>query len=143
MSFTASKKRPSNEHIGVLRAAAALIALGGAVGSLCLLWRAGQRTPRFLLAVMTMWVLAPFVALIVADVASKRWSAVARATLHAVMVIVGLASLAVYGTGVLRPQGAPAGFLFVLVPLSSLVLGAIAILIAAFVSDPLRRRAAD
>jgi hypothetical protein len=84
------------------------------------------------------WVLSPFVVLIVACVVSKHWSAPTRATLYGVMLVVTLVSLAVYGAvalGAARPK-APA---FVLVPPASWLLIAFALPAAAFISRRLSR----
>ena len=42
--------------------------LVGAVGSVGFLLRAGQRTPRLLLVLFVLWVLSPFMAVVLADV---------------------------------------------------------------------------
>ena len=116
----------------------ALIAvLVGSVGSLGLMLRAGQHTPRLLLFAMALWVLSPFVILGWAHVVSKRWSELTRAALHGVMLIVALASLAVYGADALWPRKAQPAFFYVLVPPVSWLLTAIVVSSAAWVS---RRR---
>ena len=106
----------------------------GAAGSLGLLFRASERTPPFLLVLFIGWVLAPFVALMLADIVSKRWSVVTRATLHVVMLIVTLGSFAMYGGVVAMPPGSRPAALFLLVPLASLLLVAIVLPIAAVLS---------
>ena len=114
--------------------------LAGVAGSLGLMIRAGQRTPRFLLVLFVIWVLSPFVALVLADVVSKRWSVLTRATLYSVMLVVTLGSLAIYGDDALRPRRAQAAFVYVAVPPASWLLIAIVVLIAAFISGRLSRR---
>jgi len=125
----------------VLRRAALIAMLIGAAGSVGFLLRAGQRTSRFLLVIMLLWVLAPFVVLALADVVSKRWTVLAQAptreTLYSLMLVLTLGSIAVYVDDALRPRQAQAAFVFVMVPLVSWVLMAIAIPIAALRS---RRR---
>ena len=122
----------------VLRRAALIAVVVGAAGSVGFLLRAGQRTSRLLLVIMLLWVLAPFMALVLADVLSKRWTflaqALMRATLYSVMLVLTLGSLAVYLDDVLRPRQAQAAFVFVVVPLVSWLLMAIAIPIAAVLS---------
>ncbi len=120
----------------------ALIALAvGAAGSVGFLLRAGQRPSRLLLMIMGLWVLAPFAALVLADVASKRWAVLAQAltqaTLYSVMLVLTLGSLAVYMDDAVRPRQAQAAFVFVVVPLASWLLMAIVMPIAVFLS---RRR---
>src|SRR2546430_7071428 len=87
------RKSPRGEMTSKVSLIAVLIS---AVGSFTLLLRAGQRTPRLLLVVMAIWVLAPFAALVLATVLSKRWSDLTRATLRGVMWIVALGALAIY-----------------------------------------------
>ena len=123
-------RRPGIGATSLKRAALAATLLG-AIGSLVFMLRAGEHTPRFLLLIFVVWVLAPFVALVVAHVLSKRWAPPIRTTLYAVMLCISLASLAVYADdarGHRRPQAA---FVFVLVPPVSCL--AIAIALAAAV----------
>jgi len=102
----ASRGRPDGGFLGLLRAVALLAVVAGAGGSVGLMLRAGQRTPRLLLVLFTIWVLSPFVALLWAYMVSKRWSLVTRATLYCVTLVVTLGSLAIYGElVVLRPPG--------------------------------------
>jgi hypothetical protein len=91
------------------------------------------------MALFTIWVLSPFVALVLAEVVAKRWSVLARATLHGVMLIVTLGSLAIYGSVALGPPRPKPAFMFLVVPLVSWLLGAIAVGIAAIVSGRLSR----
>jgi hypothetical protein len=128
----------------VLRRAALIAMLVGAAGSVGFLFRAGQRTSRLLLVIMLLWVLAPFVALALADVVSKRWTVLAqaptRATLYSLMLVVTLGSLAVYVDDAVRPRQAQAAFVFVVVPIASWLLMAIVIPIAALISSRQSRR---
>jgi hypothetical protein len=124
----------------VLRRAALIAVLAGAAGSAGFLLRAGQRTSLRLLVIMVTWVLAPFLALVVAGAVSKRWSLTIRATLYSVMLVVTLGSLAVYADDALWPRQAQAAFVFVMVPLVSWALMAIVIPAAALISRPRARK---
>ena len=95
--------------------------------------RAGH-PPLFLRIMFFGWVLAPFVALVAADIASKRWSALTRTTLHYMMLILTLGSLAFYGGVVPTPPGSRPAALFLIVPLGSLLLLAIVVPVAASIS---------
>jgi hypothetical protein len=118
---------------GGLRAIGLIAVAVGGTASIALMLRAGH--PPLLLRVLFFgWVLCPFVALIVADIASKRWSAVTRATLHGMMLIVPFASLAFYGGAVPTPPGSRPAALFLIVPLGSLLLLAIVVPVAASIS---------
>jgi hypothetical protein len=117
-----------------LRTAGLIATVAGAVGSLAFMLQAGRRTPRFLLVIFVFWVLSPFAVLVWAHAASARWSEATRAALSILMLVLAPASLAVYGTEVLRPATAPAAFLFVLVPPVSCLLIVIVVPMAAFIS---------
>lgn len=72
---------------------------------------------------------------------SKRWSAVTRATLFCVTLVVTLGSLAIYGELVaLKPPGSANAFLWVAVPPASWVFMAIVVPMAALISGRLSRR---
>jgi biotin transporter BioY len=86
---------------------------------------------------MMVWVLAPFLALVLADAISKRWPVLVRTTLYCLMLVLTLGSLAVYINDALRPRKAQAAFVFVAVPLVSWIVIAVAVAVAALVS---RRR---
>src|SRR6267143_663244 len=127
----------TTRFLGLLRGAA-LIAVGaGTVGSLGLMFRASQRTPRFLLVLFFFWVLAPFAALAWANVVSKRWPVLTSAVLYGVTIVITLGSLAYYGGIILPPPGSPRAFVFVAVPPVSWLLMTVVVSTAAFIS---RRR---
>jgi hypothetical protein len=127
---------------GLLHAVALTAMVAGAGGSVGLMLWVGHRNPsRLLLALFLIWDLSPFVALLVADIVSKRWSIITRTTLHIVMLIIALSSLALYGDVVWRPRPQPA-FLFLVVPLGSWLLMTIVVPIAALISGRLSRRGA-
>jgi len=100
----ASRGRPEGGFLGLLRTVSLIAVVAG--GSLALMLRAGQRTPRLLLVFFIIWVLSPYVALLWANMVSKRWSILSRATLYCVTLVVTLGSLAIYSEPVdLRPLG--------------------------------------
>ena len=72
-----------------------------------------------LLLLFTIWVLSPFVGLALAANVSKRWSALTRATLYGVMLILTLGSLVIYGDVALGPPRPKPAFMFLVVPLGS------------------------
>ena len=133
----ASQGRPDGGFLGVLRAVALITVVAGAGGSVGLMLRAGRRTPRLLLVLFVIWVLSPFVALAWANMVSKHWSVLTRATLYCVTLGLTLGSLAIYGYVVLPPVGSPRAFVFVVVPPVSWLLMAIVVRMAALIS---RRR---
>ena len=140
MTSKVSRGRPEGGFLGRLRAAALIAVLVGAGGSVGLMLRAGHRSPRLLLVLFAIWVLSPFMALVLANVVLKRWSVLTRATLYSVTLVLTLGSLAIYGDDALRHRRAQAAFVFVVVPLVSWLLIAIVVPIAAFISGRLSRR---
>jgi len=135
----AGRKGAESGFLRVLRAAALVAVVAGGAGSLGLLLRAGRRTPRLLLLLFVLWVLSPFAALVWANLVSKHWSIVTRATLYSVMLILTVGSLAVYGVVVLGSPRAKPAAVFLLVPLAAWLVTAIAVSMAALRSRRLSR----
>ena len=119
---------------GRLHQAAMIAIVLGIAGTLTLFLRAGQRTPRLLLVLMGIWVLAPFIALSLAHRLSKRWSTATRQTLHVVTLVIALGSLAIYIDDAIGHRTAHAAFVWVMVPPASWLLAVIAVVMAALVS---------
>ncbi len=138
---SASGERPEGGFLNILRAVALVVGVIGAVGSLGFMLRAGQKTPRLLLVFFIIWVASPFVALLWANLVSKRWSGVTRVTLYCVTFLVTLVSLAGYSELIpLKPRGAANSFLFVAIPPASWIFMTISISIAALISRRLSQR---
>ncbi len=141
MTSKVSQGRREGGFLGLLRTAALIAVPAGAVGSVGLMLHAGRRNnSRILLVLFAIWVLSPFMALIMADVVSKRWPVLTRATLYCVMLVLTLGSLAIYGDVALGPPRAQTAFVFVVVPPASWLLVGIVVPIAALVSGRLSRR---
>src|ERR1017187_6810870 len=141
MASKVSRGRPEGGFLGLLRAAALIAVLAGAVGSVGLMLHAGRRNDsRILLVLFALWVLSPFMALVLANVVSKRWSVLTRATLYSAMLVLTLGSLAIYGDVALGPPRAQTAFVFVVVPPASWLLIAIVVPLAAQISGRRARR---
>ncbi|GAC1648902.1 MAG: hypothetical protein NVS4B3_05140 [Gemmatimonadaceae bacterium] len=139
MTVKLSQQTPEPGFLRRLRAIALVAALSGAVGSIGFMFHAGRHSPRVLLVLMGLWVLSPFIAFVVADVASKRWAVGTRAALYSGMLALTLGSLAIYGADALRAPHAQAAFVFVAVPPASWLLAALIVLTAASMSGRLAR----
>jgi hypothetical protein len=117
-----------------LRRTALIATVVGAAVSLVFMFVVGRHQKSLvLIALFTGWVLAPFVVLIYMHTRSKIWPELQRTALDALMILLSLGSVAIYGTvafGPPRPQ--PAAF-FLLVPATSLALIAIVLPITALV----------
>jgi hypothetical protein len=83
----------------------------------------------FLLGLFTVWVLSPFVALLMEGRVSRRWP-IPKPTLHALALLLSLASLAIYAAVAVTSPPKPA-FWFLVVPFGSWLLLATVFLIAA------------
>lgn len=131
----ASQEKPEGKLIRSLHTAALSALVVGTIGSLAIMFREGQDTPRFLLVLFTIWVFAPFAALFWANTVSKRWSVATRVTLYCVMLIVAFGSLAIYSEWIdIRPAGSANAFLFVVIPPISLIFSTVIVGIAALLS---------
>lgn len=125
---------PAGSLLDRLRAVALFAVLLGAAGSVGFTLFAGQKSPRFLLALFILWVLSPFTALAWAGLISKRWSVSLRATLYALMLVITLGSLAVYADDARAHRMPQAAFVYVAVPPASWLLLVTALPAAAFLS---------
>src|ERR1700686_1867538 len=102
----------------ILRGMSLVALAAGAVGSFGLMLRAGH-PPILLRVLFAIWVLSPFVALLVAHLVSKRWPALTRATIHSVMLIVTAVSLPIYGNVALAPPRPKLASMFLMFPMGS------------------------
>jgi len=136
-----SRGRADAGFLALLRSVSLVAMVAGAAGSAGLMLLAGH-PPLFLRVLFAIWVISPFIALLLADKISKRWSVITRATLHCVMLVITLSSLAIYGYVVLRPRESTPTSVFVVVPPGSWLLMAIVVPIAAFISRRLSHRGA-
>jgi hypothetical protein len=130
--------------IGPLRAVATIAVVAGAMGSVGLTLHVGRHNAsRILLSLFVIWVLSPFVALVCASAVSKRWSVLTRATLYSVALVLTLGSLAIYGDVAFGPARATPAFAFLVVPVPSWLLIAVALPVSAFISRRLPRQGAS
>ena len=100
--------------------------------------RAGQRPPPVVVAGFVVWVLAPFVAFLFADRVSTHWPVATQVTLYWTMLLVTLGSLAVYVDDAMGHRMPAAAFVYVMVPPVSLLLSALVLSVAAFLSGKRR-----
>jgi hypothetical protein len=106
-------------RFSLLRKIAVVVVSAGAVDSLALMFHAGRNNRSVILIVLFfIWVLSPFIGLLVANVVTKRWSDLIRVTLYVLMIFLTIGSLVAY-SGVLSPTGAKPAGVFLIVPLIS------------------------
>ena len=131
MVGTTSVQNDRVRTIQPLRALALVTVLAGATSSLAFMLYVGRHNPSFVLMLLfTVWVLFPFAALIVASVFSRAWPVAAQKALYIVMLVVPLASLAIYGDVAFGPPRPKPAAAFLMVPLVSLLLSALVVWIA-------------
>jgi len=129
------------ESLRLLRAAAFVAVMAGAIGSVSMMLRASRHNDsQLFMTLFTIWVLSPFVAFIVVNAVSRRWSMLTRTFLYILMLVVALGSLAIYGGLVPSPPTAKPAFFFVVVPPVSWLLLAIVPAAAGIANWRLRRR---
>ena len=112
-------------RFNVLRKTALTVSVAGAVGSLYLLFKAGSNTPGFLLVLFVGWILIPYAASFVLYAIAERWNDAVQATLHVLMMILPIGSVICY-SGLFNYSGMKPAFMFVLVPVLSSAIIAIA-----------------
>jgi hypothetical protein len=118
-----------------LGAAGLVVVLVGAAGSVALMLYAGRhQNSRVLLLLFAVWVLSPFMAPVLTRVVLQHWSVVTRATLNITMVVITLGSLAIYRHVAFGNSRAKIGSVFLIVPLLSWLLIAVAVPVAALVA---------
>ena len=127
-------------NLSLARIMALIVVLAGAGGSLGYVLHSGRNNKSVLLIVLfVFWVLSPFVALLVANVVSRRWLVLTSITLYSLTIFLTLGSLICY-SGLWSPPGTKPAFVFLVVPLLSWILMAIFIAIAASHARRLSRK---
>ena len=123
-----------NRSLNLLRTITFLVVLGGAMGSIGLVFQAGRNNDSVLLQLLfIIWVLSPFIALLVVNRNAKYWADFTTVTLYVLMLFISVGSLISYSGIVSIPDTKPA-FVFLIVPLVSWVVMGIVILLAFILS---------
>jgi hypothetical protein len=121
-------------NINFLGWLALLIGIVGAIISLYFMFNAGRNQPSvFLIILFTLWVLSPFVGLLMLNNISKRWIVSVRETLYWLAIITTILSVAGYSGRFNTPETKSA-FVFLVIPFVSWVIIAISFFIARRVS---------
>lgn len=126
--------------LNLLHILALAVGLAGALGSLGFVLHAGRNNDSVLLVVLfVIWVLSPFIALIVANLVSMRWPILSRALLYCLIIFITVGSLVCY-SGALSFPGKKPAFVFLVVPLLSWIFTVIVISISISLSRRLPGR---
>ena len=131
-----------NLTLGLLRTMGLVAVVVGSGISLGLVLRANHNNNvSFLIVLFVIWVISPFMTLLVACVVSRHWSGLTRLMLYSLMLILSIGSLIGYSDLLNSPvTGTKPAFVFLVVPLISWLLMAIVLLIAVLLSRRLPRR---
>ena len=133
--------KPEAEGLPRTRPFAMFTCVAGAGASLLFMYQVGHRNPSFVLILLfTVWVLSPFLALLVSAMVSRGWTGPSRAALYVVMFAVSVLSPLAYGVVALGPPRPRPAFAFMIVPLASWFLGASALAVVSVIEGRLARR---
>jgi hypothetical protein len=105
--------------LDLVRSLALGVSTAGALGSFALTLQAGAHNGSVILTLLFLvWVLSPFIVLIISCVLSKQWTSRARISLYILMMIIPIATLLFYG-GLLSFSGVKPAFVFLVIPFIS------------------------
>jgi hypothetical protein len=94
------------------------------------MFNAGRNQPSVLLIILfTLWVLSPFVGLLLLNNISKRWIVSVRETLYWLAIIMTILSVAGY-SGTFNPFETKTAFMFLVIPFVSWIIIALSFFIA-------------
>jgi hypothetical protein len=128
------QREPNYGSLFALRRISLVVTCVGGVGSLFLFNLARQEPPLLIVVLFTIWVISPFLALVLCNLRSTRWSSPARLTLYIVSLIVSAVSLIVYTRDVMWPPATTPAFVWVLIPPLTGGLAVLSVTTAALVS---------
>jgi hypothetical protein len=127
-------KERKKMNINFLGWLALLIGIAGAIISLYFMFNAGRNQPSAVLIILfTLWVLSPFIGLLLLNNISKRWIVSVRETLYWLAIIMTILSVAGY-SGTFNPFETKNAFMFLVIPFVSWVIIAFSFFIARRVS---------
>ena len=104
----------------------------GAVASLVFMFLVGRRNQSsFLMVLFAGWVTLPFLGLGLADRFSSGWSSATRSTLHGLMLVIPTLTVLIYGLVAFTRMSPHPAAPFLMVPLGSGMISAVALFVAA------------
>lgn len=104
------------------KAALATAIIGGLLSVFLMIHAGRYSTPPLLIALIGMWVLLPYDALVIGNLLSPRWQQQVGTVLYRLTFLLTLVSVAIYASVAFGPPRARPAFFFVIVPPLSLVL---------------------
>ncbi len=120
----------NNDSSDLLHSIGLIIVLFGAIGSIYMMFNVGRNNSSLLLMTLFFaWDISPFIALLLIDKYSGRWTLFTRKTIYYLMILIPLFSVFFY-SGIWNPPGTKPAFVFLVVPLISWILIGLVIPIA-------------
>jgi hypothetical protein len=114
-------KKRKKLDINFLGWVALLLGIAGAVASLYLMFNAGRNQASVILIILfTLWVLSPFVGLLILNKFSKRWVLSVRMTLYWLAIIMTILSVTAYSGGL--NTDTKNAFMFLVIPFISWII---------------------
>ncbi len=126
----------------ILRIAFFIAIVGGTVGSIALMRRTSPNMPPILVVLIGLWVISPFVLLVLGDVLANRWPLLSRTMIHVLALVLTVGSLAIYRSVAFGPPRPKPAFFFVLIPPIAWLVIATGVGMAALVSRKRSMRSA-
>ncbi len=118
-SSRSTLKMTDSNPVRVFHTLAVLVALVGAGGSLGFTLYTGRHNESVILVLLFAgWVVSPFIALLLINSVSRRWSIFMKLAIYSLMMVITVCSLIIYG-GIWSPPGARPAFVFLMIPLLS------------------------
>src|SRR5579863_1654226 len=108
--------------LDLVRSLALGVSSAGALGSFALTLQVGAHNDSVVLTLLfLLWVLSPFIVLIISCVLSKKWAYRARISLYMLTMMISFVTLLFYG-GLLSFSGVKPAFVFLVIPFISWIL---------------------
>jgi hypothetical protein len=105
--------------LDLVRSLALGVSTAGALGSFAFTLQLGAHNGSVILNLLfSVWVLSPFIVLIISCLLSKRWPSRGRISLYTLMMVISIVTLLFYG-GLLSFTGVKPAFVFLAIPLIS------------------------
>lgn len=116
-----SNLTPKKETSTFLQYLALIMLFIGAIGSLGFMYHGRHNNSFLLVGLFTIWVLSPFIILLIANIAFKSWSYLTRVTIYILILFISLISLVSY-SGILGYNHMKPAFIYLFVPFVSWML---------------------
>lgn len=122
-----TRRSTMSSRLDKMRSFALIAVVIGGIGSIVLMFLTGAHPPIVIIVGFVVWVLAPWVILLLANLASSRWRDRTRVALYVATYAITMGSLTIYTYDVARPPAGTRAFWWVVVPPASVIIAVIVI----------------